>query len=62
MDEEPGAEGRWGPSDTSGLLNLSRRQIFRVVSAALAVAAVKDPSVAQTAAYASAGALSVGSV
>ncbi|NBM17972.1 hypothetical protein [Streptomyces sp. GC420] len=40
----------------AGLLNLSTRQIFGVVSAALAVAAVKDPSVAQTAAYASAGA------
>ncbi|MEW2081898.1 hypothetical protein [Streptomyces sp. NPDC005283] len=57
MDEGPEAEGRWGPSDTSGLLNLSRRLIFGVVSAALAVAAV-----AHTAAYASAGALSVGSV
>lgn len=40
----------------AGLLNLSTRQVFGVVSAALAVAAVKEPSVAEAAAYTSAGA------
>ncbi|MBT2376321.1 MULTISPECIES: hypothetical protein [unclassified Streptomyces] len=32
-------------------MNLSTRQVFGVVSAALAVAAVEEPSVAEAAAY-----------